>query len=132
MGARRRKLNRELLGIDREAEKDEESFGFKGCQRGCSRRSLARFASFARVFFTYRFYPRPLSGCNRFFYFLTRRNALSTKRLTNIDLTDSRRSSSRREKYIEARKANSEAFLAICVVAAVIFGLVLWAHKHHL
>jgi len=74
MGARRRKLNRELLGIDREAEKDEESFGFK----------------------------------------------------------DSRRSSSRREKYIEARKANSEAFLAICVVAAVIFGLVLWAHKHHL
>ena len=30
MGARRRKLNRELLGIDREEEKDEESFGFKG------------------------------------------------------------------------------------------------------
>jgi hypothetical protein len=68
MGARRRKLNRELLGIDREAEKDEESFGFKGCQRGCSR-SRARFASFARVFFTYRFYPSPLSGCNRFFIF---------------------------------------------------------------
>ena len=34
MGARRRKLNRELLGIDREAEKDEESFGFKGLSRG--------------------------------------------------------------------------------------------------
>ncbi len=30
MGARRRKLNRELLGIDSEEEKDEESFGFKG------------------------------------------------------------------------------------------------------
>ena len=43
MGARRRKLNRELLGIDREAEKDEESFGFKGLSRGVQS-SLARFA----------------------------------------------------------------------------------------
>jgi len=74
MGARRRKLNRELLGIDREEEKDEESFGFK----------------------------------------------------------DAGRSSSRRQKYIEARKANSETFVTICVIAVLIFGLVLWAHKHHL
>ena len=53
MGARRRKLNRELLGIDREAEKDEESFGFKGLSRGVQSFVLARFASrfLARVLF---------------------------------------------------------------------------------
>jgi hypothetical protein len=55
MGARRRKLNRELLGIDREAEKDEESFGFKGCLGGAvvlSRVSPRLLGCFLRIVFT--------------------------------------------------------------------------------
>jgi len=53
MGARRRKLNRELLGIDREAEKDEESFGFKGLSRGVQSfvSRAFRLSFFARVLF---------------------------------------------------------------------------------
>ncbi|CAL6361554.1 unnamed protein product [Bathycoccus prasinos] len=77
MGARRRKLNRELLGIDRADERDDEE-SFLGSQ------------------------------------------------------DDHKRRKRQREKYIETRKATSEAFVAICAVAAVIFGLVLWAHTHHL
>ena len=59
MGARRRKLNRELLGIDREAEKDEESFGFKGCQE-CSRSRAFRLVCSCFVFMFISFLP-PLS-----------------------------------------------------------------------
>jgi len=66
MGARRRKLNRELLGIDREAEKDEESFGFKGCRFGAvvlARVSPRLLGCFLRIVFT------PPALCNRFFIF---------------------------------------------------------------
>jgi hypothetical protein len=72
MGARRRKLNRELLGIDREAEKDEESFGFKGLSRGVQSFVLARFASRFLLVFCFLcicigFYRPAL--CNRLFIF---------------------------------------------------------------
>ena len=63
MGARRRKLNRELLGIDREAEKDEESFGFKGCQ-ACSRSRVFRLVCSCFLYIV--FSP---ALCNRFFIF---------------------------------------------------------------
>ena len=63
MGARRRKLNRELLGIDREAEKDEESFGFKGLSRGGAVVRLSRVSPLVFCFY------RPALCVTAFFIF---------------------------------------------------------------
>ena len=127
MGARRRKLNRELLGIDRADERDDEE-SFLGSQGSRLLRFLLLMSSSSLSLHASSHSVTAFVYSHKWILF-----SLSVRTGTSKSKTDDhKRRKRQRERYIETRKATSEAFVAICAVAAVIFGLVLWAHTHHL